>query len=410
MRRRVVITGLGVVSPIGTGAAQFAAALRAGTSGRAPLTAFDTTGYAHSYGCPVPSFDPSRWLRRVPPRELGRAAQFAASAGRMAMADAGLTEADLGAVRCHVCVGTTEGGAFELDQLTEAGLADGQDRLDPALVRQIPAQSLSVAVARELALTDAEVSTIGTACAAGNYAVGDGFDAVATSEAEFALCGGADAIARKTFTTFYRLGLIAPDHCRPFDSGRRGILTGEGAGIVLLESLDSALARGAHVYAEVLGYGLNCDAYHPTGPDRGGVARCIELALRDAGVKPEEIDLISAHGTGTKANDATEAQAIRDVYGSRLPPVIGLKSMLGHAMGAASALGVIACALAIAGRFIPPTINNRETDPDCGVDCVPNVAVDADLRIVQNNGFAFAGNNAIVILGKHEAMLPWKTQ
>jgi 3-oxoacyl-[acyl-carrier-protein] synthase II len=409
VRRRVVITGLGVFSPIGTGAAQFAAALRAGASGRAQLTAFDTTGYAYSYGCPVPSFDPSRWLHRVPPAELGRAAQFAASAGRMAMADAGLTEADLGAVRCHVCVGTTEGGAFELDQLTEAGLTDGQERLDPALVRKVPAQSLSVAVARELGLTDAEVSTIGTACSAGNYAVGDGFDAIAAGEAEFAVCGGADAIARKTFTTFYRLGLIAPDHCRPFDSGRKGILTSEGAGIVLLESLDSALARGARVYAEVLGYGLNCDAYHPTTPDRDGVARCIDLALRDAGVKPEEVDLISAHGTGTRANDITEAQAIRDVFGARLPPVIGLKSMLGHAMGAASALAVIACALAITGRFIPPTINNLETDPECGIDCVPNTAVAADLRIVQNNGFAFGGNNAIVILGKHEEMPPWKT-
>lgn len=400
MRRRVVITGLGVFSSIGTGAAEFAAALRAGVSGRAPLTAFDTTGYAHSYGCPVRSFDPARWLRRVRPSELGRAAAMSASAARMATDDAGLIAADLRAVRCHVCVGTTEGGAFELDQLTSSWLEDGPERMDPALARRVPAQSLSVAVARELDLTDAEISTIGTACSAGNYAIGDGFDAIATGEAEFALCGGADAIARKTFTIFYRLGLIAPDHCRPFDSGRQGILTGEGAGIVLLESLDSALARGARVYAELLGYGLNCDAYHPTAPNREGIARCMELAMRDAGVKPEEIDLIAAHGTGTRVNDITEAQAIRDVYGSRVPPVVGLKSMLGHAMGAASALGVIACALAITGRFIPPTINHRQTDPECAIDCVPNAAVDADLRVVQNNGFAFAGNNSVVLLGR----------
>jgi len=400
VRRRVVITGLGVFSSIGTGAAEFAAALRAGVSGRAPLTAFDTTGYAHSYGCPVRSFDPARWLRRVRPSELGRAAAMSASAARMATDDAGLIAADLRAVRCHVCVGTTEGGAFELDQLTSSWLEDGPERMDPALARRVPAQSLSVAVARELDLTDAEISTIGTACSAGNYAIGDGFDAIATGEAEFALCGGADAIARKTFTIFYRLGLIAPDHCRPFDSGRQGILTGEGAGIVLLESLDSALARGARVYAELLGYGLNCDAYHPTAPNREGIARCMELAMRDAGVKPEEIDLIAAHGTGTRVNDITEAQAIRDVYGSRVPPVVGLKSMLGHAMGAASALGVIACALAITGRFIPPTINHRQTDPECAIDCVPNAAVDADLRVVQNNGFAFAGNNSVVLLGR----------
>jgi len=178
-RRRVVITGLGVFASIGTGAAEFAAALRAGVSGRAPLTAFDTTGYAHSYGCPVASFEPSSWLSGVLPADLGRAAQFAAAAGRMAMADAGLTEPDLRAVRCHVCVGTTEGGSLELDEITRAVLRTGPEQMDPAMVRRVPAQSLSVALARELGLTDAEVVTIGTACAAGNYAIGDGFDAVA---------------------------------------------------------------------------------------------------------------------------------------------------------------------------------------------------------------------------------------
>jgi len=350
----------------------------------------------------VPDFDPARWLRRTLPDELGRAAQFAAAAGRMAAADAGLTEADLGASRCHVCVGTTEGGAFELDQLTEAELINGPEALDGALARKVPAQSLSLAVARELGLTDVEAATIGTACAAGNYAIGDSFDAISTGDAEFALCGGADAVSRKTFTIFYRLGLVAPDQCRPFDTDRRGILTGEGAGVLLLESLDSALARDARIYAEVLGYGLNCDAHHSTAPQRESVARCMELALRDAGVKPDEVDLISAHGTGTRTNDVTEALAIRDVYADTVPRVISLKSMLGHAMGAASALGTVACALAITGRFIPPTINHRTTDPHCAIDCVPNTAVDADLRIVQNNGLAFGGNNAVVILGKYE--------
>jgi 3-oxoacyl-[acyl-carrier-protein] synthase II len=391
-----------VISSIGAGPAEFTAALRAGRDGRARLTAFDTTGFAHSWGSPVLDFDPARWLQRAIPGKLGRAAQFSAVAGRMAAADAGLTDADLQGARCHVCIGTTEGGAFELDQLTEVELAGGPEALDARRARQVPAQSLSVAVARELGLTDVEATTLGTACAAGNYAIGDSFDAISTGDAEFALCGGADAVSRKTFTIFYRLGLVAPDHCRPFDADRHGILTGEGAGVLLLESLDSAQARGARIYAEVLGYGLNCDAHHPTAPQRESVARCMELALRDAGVKPEEVDLISAHGTGTKTNDTTEALAIRDVYAGTVPPVISLKSMLGHAMGAASALGAIACTLAITGRFIPPTINHRTTDPACAVDCVPNTAVDADLRIVQNNGLAFGGNNAVVLLGKYE--------
>ena len=401
--RRVVVTGLGIVSSIGMNPADITAGLRAGRCGRGPLTAFDTTGYAHFYGCPVPDFQPERWLRRVPAAELGRAAQFAAAAGRMAMADADLTETDLRAVRCQVSIGTTDGESHELDQLTAAEQAHGLGGLDPATVRRIPAQLLSVAVASELGLTDVEAVTIGTACSAGNYSLGNGFDAIRTGEAEIALCGGADAVCRKTFTTFYRLGTIAPDYCRPFDSDRQGILTGEGAGVLLLESLDAALARDARVYAEVLGYGLNCDAYHPVAPKQESVARCMELALRDAGVKPGEVDLISAHGTGTKANDVTEARAIRDVYGETVPPVISLKSMLGHTMGAASALGAIACSLAITHGFVPPTINHRRTDPECAIDCVPNTAIDADLRIVQNNGLAFGGNNAVVILGRYEA-------
>ncbi|MFD1048529.1 beta-ketoacyl-[acyl-carrier-protein] synthase family protein, partial [Kibdelosporangium lantanae] len=168
-----------------------------------------------------------------------------------------------------------------------------------------------------------------------------------------------------------------------------------------LESLESALARGARIYAEVLGYGLNCDAYHQVAPNQDSVARCMELAQENAGVKPHEIDLISAHGTGTKANDVTETRAIRSVFGDNTPRTVSLKSMLGHTMGAASALAAIACSLAITHGFIPPTINHRETDPECEIDCVPNEAVEADLRIVQNNGLAFGGNNSVVILGKY---------
>lgn len=407
-RRRVVVTGLGVVSGLGLGPDRFAAGLRAGQSAAGPITAFDTTGYAHANGCQVRGFDPADWIRRTPVADLGRAARFCAAAGRMAMDDAGLTEAHLRAARCQISVGTTDGESHDLDRITAAEVAAGPDGpggpLPSRLSRRIPAPLLSAAVARELGLADAEVLTVATACSAGNYALGNGLDAIRLGDADFALCGGADAICRKTFTAFYRLGTIAPDCCRPFDLNRQGILTGEGAGILLLESAESARARGARVYAEVLGYGLNCDAHHPVAPDEAGVARCMRLALADAGVKPGEVDLISAHGTGTRANDITEARAIGRVFGRRPPRTIALKSMLGHTMGAASALGAIACALAITHRFIPPTINHTETDPQCPVDCVPNTAVEADLRIVQNNGLAFGGNNAVVLLGKHEEL------
>lgn len=191
--------------------------------------------------------------------------------------------------------------------------------------------------------------------------------------------------------------------CQPFDRDRKGILTGEGAGILLLESLESALARGARIHAEVLGYGLNCDADHPVAPNEDSLARCVRLAHRSAGIRPEDVDLISAHGTGTRANDVTETRAVRQVFGQRTPRMVWIKSMIGHTMGAASALSAIACALAIQEGFIPPTINHVETDPECDIDCVPNHAIDAELNIVQNNALAFGGNNAVLVLGRYSS-------
>ncbi|MFF7992052.1 beta-ketoacyl-[acyl-carrier-protein] synthase family protein [Kitasatospora xanthocidica] len=397
---RVVITGLGVVTSIGIGVPEFLAGLRSGRSAVKPITAFDTAGFAYSNGCGIEDFDPADWIKTVDPRELGRAAQFSVAAARMAAADAGLEPADLRDRRVLVSVGTTDGESRDLDELIERQLAEGPGALDPVVARRATAGLLSASVVRELELVDAEAVTIPTACAAGNYAIGSGYDAIRAGEVEVVLAGGADAICRKTFTGFYRLGTIAPEVCQPFDRDRKGILTGEGAGILLMESLESALRRGARIYAEVLGYGLNCDAHHPVAPDRDSLARCIELAHRNAGVEPGQVDFISAHGTGTKANDVTEAGAIRQVF-AEPPPTVSVKGMLGHTMGAASALASAACALAITEGFIPPTVNHRETDEECGLDPVPNHARTADVRVVQNNALAFGGNNAVLILGRY---------
>jgi 3-oxoacyl-[acyl-carrier-protein] synthase II len=399
--RRVAVTGLGVVSSIGVGAAEYAASLRAGRSGARPISVFDTAGFAHSTGCEVVGFEPARWLSR--PAALPRAGQFAAAAARMAVDDAGLdTGLDTADRRAVVSIGTTDGGGDRGERIAAAVLRG--EEIPPEEAALVPAASLSVGVARELGLAAVEVSTVATACAAGNYAIGDGFDAVATGDADLALCGGADAMCRMTFTGFYRLGAVDPQRCRPFDVDRQGILTGEGAAVLVLEPLEDALARGARVYAEVLGYGLNCDAGHPVAPDRDSVAACMRLALDDAGLDPGQVDLISAHGTGTKANDSTECGAIRDVFGAAPPRTVSVKSMLGHTMGAASALSAAACALAIAEGFVPPTINHVETDPECGIDCVPNESVEAELRVVQNNALAFGGNNCVVLFGGP----PWR--
>jgi 3-oxoacyl-[acyl-carrier-protein] synthase II len=400
--RRVAVTGLGAVTSVGIGTGQFLAALREGRHGIRPIQAFDTRGFAHANGCEVTDFDPQPWIRRHRVAELGRATQFAVAAARMAIGDSGLDPGELRGLTGVVAVGSTDGESRDLDQLVQAQVEQPAVQVDPLIARRIPAPRLSTCVARELGLRDVEAITIPTACAAGNYAIGYGADTVRSGEAEFAVVGGADAVCRKTFAGFYRVGTIAPERCQPFDINRKGLLTGEGAGMVLLEDLDRAVARGARVYAEILGYGLNCDAYHPVAPDMDSVARCMRLAHRNAGVKPEDIDLISAHGTGTRANDVTEAAAIRAVFPGRPPSTIAIKSMIGHTMGAASALAAVACALAITHQFIPPTVNHEETDPECGLDCVPNVARDARLRVVQNNALAFAGNNAVLILGRHE--------
>jgi 3-oxoacyl-[acyl-carrier-protein] synthase II len=401
MKRRVVVTGMGVVSSVGIGVDAFGRALRAGVSGASDITVLDTNGFASHRGCELKGFDGRRWVKRLDPARPGRSSQFAIAAARMAIEDAGLEERWLERQGCGVSVGTTEGESQEIDQLTEVWVRQGPERMSADQLKRATADLLSVSVCQELGL-HGEALTISTACAAGNYAIGYAYDLIRLGEADCMLCGGADSMSRKSFSGFYRLGAIAPRACQPFDKNRRGILTGEGAGMLLLESLEGARARGAAIHGEVLGYGLTCDANHPVAPDRKSIADCIRLAHRNAGIRPGDVDYISAHGTGTQANDQTETAAIREVFGPAAPPTSSIKSMLGHTMGAASALSSVACAIAMKHGFIPPTINHDEADPNCPIDCVPNQARAADLRIVQNNAFAFFGNNAILIMKRYE--------
>jgi 3-oxoacyl-[acyl-carrier-protein] synthase II len=392
---------MGVVSSIGMGLEAFGRALRNGVSGASEITVLDTRGFASHRGCELKGFDGAPWVQRLDIDTVGRSSQFAIAAARMALDDARVDSQWLSQYGCGVSIGTTEGESQELDQLTEVWVTNGPEHLDAAQLARASADLLSVSVSHELDL-HGEAVTISTACAAGNYAIGYAYDLISLGEADSMLCGGTDAMSRKSFSGFYRLGAIAPHDCQPFDKNRKGILIGEGAGMLLLESLDSALARGATIYGEVLGYGLTCDANHPVAPDQKSIASCIRVAHQNAGITPDQVDYISAHGTGTQANDLTETAAIREVFGSDPPPTSSIKSMLGHTMGAASALSTIACALAIKNGFMPPTINHEADDPNCPIDCVPNQARPADLRIVQNNAFAVFGNNAILIMQRYE--------
>ncbi|MBT2210936.1 MULTISPECIES: beta-ketoacyl synthase [Actinomadura] len=397
--RRVVITGMGPVSNIGIGLPDFTEALRLGKSGTGPIRGFDPTGFPHTLAGEVPDFRPEDLLTRIDPAEWGRSSQFAAAAARLAVADAGVDPAD---ARTAIAVGTTNGELAPLVDMIEEWHTGAPGPPDPRAAAQIPGSRLGLAVAHELGATG-ETTVLGTACSAGNYALGYVYDLIGMGEADLGVAGGADSVTRFTHAGFHRLGAVAEEACRPFDRDRDGMLTAEGGVALVLEPLEAARERGATIYAEVLGYGMTCDAIHPTAPDADSIARCTRIAHRRSGVRPEQVDYICAHGTGTRTNDVVESTAMRAVFGDSPPPTSSIKSMMGHTMGAASGFGAIASALSIAEGFLPPTINHRALDPEIpGIDPVPNQSRPATVRVAQNNGFAFGGNNAIVLLGSVE--------
>lgn len=404
-QRRVVITGLGIISSIGIGTDAFAASLRAGKTVATPIRAFDTAGYPYAHATEVHDLAHLAGDYAALSAAMGRASCFATLAARQAVLGAGLDAATLGAADAGVVLGTTNGESQVIDAIVRQWLREGAGAVDASAWSQAPAHRIAAEVAVDLGLAG-EVLVLGTACAAGNYAIGYASDVIAAGDADVMLCGGVDAVCRKTYSGFFRIGAITPDLCRPFDAGRQGILTGEGAAVLVLESLEHAQARGATIHAEILGYGSNCDASHMVAPNRDSIAACIRLAQQRAGIVPEQVDYICAHGTGTRTNDVVEVGAIRDVFGAKAPPVSSIKSMLGHTMGAASAMGAVACVLGMRDDFMPPTMNFREEDPACTIDCVPNAARSAPIHIAENHGFAFGGNNAILILRNGRSLAP----
>jgi 3-oxoacyl-[acyl-carrier-protein] synthase II len=269
------------------------------------------------------------------------------------------------------------------------------------LCMQYPAFQMNANIARELKLNGDNL-IIPNACAAGNFAIGYAYDLIQSGRLDYALTGGVDPFSRLAFTGFNRLLAVAPEKVRPFDKCRKGIMVGEGAGIVFIESLESALARNANIYAEIIGYGVSCDAYHITTPhpQAKGVLIAMERALENAGITVDDVDYVSPHGTGTKANDKAETYALKTFFGDRYKqvPASSIKSMLGHTMGAASAIEAATCALILKNGIIPPTINYEEPDPECDLDCVPNEARKKEMSIVLNNAYAFGGNNSSLVL------------
>jgi 3-oxoacyl-[acyl-carrier-protein] synthase II len=301
-------------------------------------------------------------------------------------------------------MGTTSGEPREVEDFDDCWLAEEHHRIRPQFVNRYRCGSIPEVVASEVDFRGPNIM-IPTACAAGNYAIAYAFDALRSGRADVMLAGGADCFSRITYSGFSRLGAIASERCQPFDRNRQGMVPGEGAGVVTLETWENAAARGARVYAEVAGYGLSCDADHMTAADGDGAARAMFQALADSGHRPEDVSYVSAHGTGTPTNDRVESAAVRTVFGdhaNRLP-MSSIKSMIGHTMGAASAIEAAVCALALHEDKVPPTINFAEPDPECHADCVPNVARDMRVDVAMSNAYAFGGNNASLMLRKWEA-------
>lgn len=390
MSRRVAVTGLGVVSALGSSKEVFWRRLTAGRSGFAKVSSFPTQGYRTEIGAEV---------RDLSPRS---ARTYALHASREALQDAGLKARRLVAGRSGVALGTTTGELLEIEKALLPWIK-GRRSLTQALKAAFPHSpgAIAASVGRAFGLRGPQ-RVLTTACSSGNAAIAFAFDKVAQGQADLMLAGGVDVYNRINLAGFNRLLAAAPEVCAPFSKGRKGLVPGEGCAILVLEELDSARARGARIYAELLGYGVSSDGLHPTIPDAGGIARAISAALADCGLAAADVDYISAHGTGTELNDRVETAAIRAVFGPRAArvPVSSIKSMLGHAMGAASAIEAAACCLSLETGTLPPTMNHTPGDPDCDLDYVPNQSRKTGPRVILSNAFAFGGSNAVIALAK----------
>jgi 3-oxoacyl-[acyl-carrier-protein] synthase II len=407
MNRRIVITGIGVVTPIGTGCEQFWTNLLEGRSGISPVNSFDTSAYKVHRGAEVKEFNPEKYILNLDADRLGRASQFAIAAARLAVADAGVEIGSLDQKRAGVSMGTTSGEPREVERFDDSFVSKNLDRIGPEFLARYPCHVIAAHVASELNFSGVNMM-IPTACAAGNYAIAYALDVMRAGRADLMLAGGSDAFSRITFTGFARLGAVAPETCQPFDRLRKGMIPGEGAGLLVLEPLDCARRRGARIYAEVAGYGLSCDAHHMTAahPQGDGAERAMRRALADSATDPNDVSYISAHGTGTPTNDRLETIAVKRLFkdAAYRIPISSIKSMLGHTMGAASAIEAAVCALAIFNDRVPPTINLNDPDPECDLDYVPNFARELRVNVAMNNAYAFGGNNAALILRKRELL------
>ncbi len=410
--RRVVITGVGAVTPIGLGKDDFWKALAEGKNGVGNITLFDTKDHTTKIGAEIKNFNAEEWMDKKEARRTDRVLHLATAAADMAVKDSKIDVDTLDKNMFGVYIGSGEGGIATIEENFRTLYEKGPNRVSPFLVPMMITNMPAAYVAIRFGAKGPNMAVV-TACASSVNSMGEAYNCIIREDADVILTGGTEApitaIATAGFASLKALSgrNSDPEHAsRPFDAGRDGFVIGEGAGVLVFEEYEHAKARGAHIYAEVKGYGITCDAHHITAPDPDGdgAYRSMSMAVRKAGWKPEEIDLINAHGTSTPLNDKMETMAIKRLLGAHADKVLvqSTKSMVGHSLGAAGAIETIAALLAVEKGIVHPTINQFEQDPECDLNVVPNKAVTADIKKVLINSFGFGGHNGVLALERIE--------
>jgi 3-oxoacyl-[acyl-carrier-protein] synthase II len=409
--RRVVITGVGALTPVGNTAEEFWASLQQGRSGIGPITKFDATGYPTRIAGEIRNFDEAKYVDKKESRRLDPYLKYAIATSAMAVEDAALDPAKVDATRFGVLIGSGIGGITTLIEGEDVRKTKGFDRVSPFVIPMLIVNMAPGLVSMRFGAKGPNTSIV-TACASGNHAIGDAARLIERGDADVMIAGGAEAIiVPLTIAGFCSMKAMStrneePEKAsRPFDAARDGFVCGEGAGIVILEALEHAVRRDARIYAEVVGYGMTADAHHMTAPDPegDGATRAMQLALNDAGIAPSAIGYINAHGTSTPYNDKFETIAIKRVFGddARRLAVSSTKSMTGHLLGAAGGIEAVATVLALHHGLLPPTINYETPDPECDLDYVPNQARKVDVEYAMSNAFGFGGTNATLAFRKY---------
>jgi len=399
---QVVITGIGVVSPVGSGLNEFWSALVDGRSGIRAIENIPTQRLTTRIAAQVLDFDPDTHFEPRRVSQFDRFSQFAVVAARAAVRDAGLEIDEELALEIATIIGTGAGGHVTIDDSYLKLYGENAAKVHPLTIPRMMVNAAASQVSMDLGLKGPTFTTA-TACASGTHAIGQAFHMVRLGQAPVAIAGGTEAsLTVGTLKAWEALRILSNDTCRPFSKNRSGLVLGEGAAILVLESRDRAVARGAPIYAELRGFGMSADAVDLISPDPDGAARAIRSALVDARANPEDVDYVNAHGTGTMLNDRTETKALRSVFGKHADKlaVSSNKGVLAHGLGCAGALEAAATALALHSQTVPPTANYEEKDPECDLDVVPNVARQTSIRSAISNSFAFGGLNAVLVLGR----------